>query len=203
MARINLNGLGELKEQVVHINRVAKVVKGGKRFGFTALVTVGDGNGHVGIGKGKAREVSEAIRKANEDAKKSLKKYSVVDGKIPYMVMGKYGASEVVLRPAATGTGVIAGNVVRSVLEVCGVTDILTKSLGSNNPHNLLKATIDGLSQLRQPAEIMEERNRGKAGAVPVPAPEAKPQPVEETKTPASEGELITPATADETQAAV
>ncbi|MDP2807677.1 MAG: 30S ribosomal protein S5 [bacterium] len=182
MARINLNGLGELKEQVVHINRVAKVVKGGKRFGFTALVTVGDGNGHVGIGKGKAREVSEAIRKANEDAKKSLKKYSVVDGKIPYMVMGKYGASEVVLRPAATGTGVIAGNVVRSVLEVCGVTDILTKSLGSNNPHNLLKATIDGLSQLRQPAEIMEERNRGKAGAVPVAAPEAKSQAAEDPK---------------------
>lgn len=182
MARINLNGLGELKEQVVHINRVAKVVKGGKRFGFTALVTVGDGNGHVGIGKGKAREVSEAIRKANEDAKKSLKKYSVVDGKIPYMVMGKYGASEVVLRPAATGTGVIAGNVVRSVLEVCGVTDILTKSLGSNNPHNLLKATIDGLSQLRQPADIMEERNRGKAGAAPAAAPEAKPQAAEEPK---------------------
>jgi small subunit ribosomal protein S5 len=182
VARINLNGLGELKEQVVHINRVAKVVKGGKRFGFTALVTVGDGNGHVGIGKGKAREVSEAIRKANEDAKKSLKKYSVVDGKIPYLVMGKYGASEVVLRPAATGTGVIAGNVVRSVLEVCGVTDILTKSLGSNNPHNLLKATIDGLSQLRQPAEIMEERNRGKAGAIPVAAPEAKPQAAEEPK---------------------
>jgi len=182
VARINLNGLGELKEQVVHINRVAKVVKGGKRFGFTALVTVGDGNGHVGIGKGKAREVSEAIRKANEDAKKSLKKYSVVDGKIPYMVMGKYGASEVVLRPAATGTGVIAGNVVRSVLEVCGVTDILTKSLGSNNPHNLLKATIDGLSQLRQPADIMEERNRGKAGAVPAAAPEAKPQAAEEPK---------------------
>jgi len=176
VARINLNSLGELKEQVVHINRVAKVVKGGKRFGFTALVTVGDGNGHVGIGKGKAREVSEAIRKANEDAKKSLKKYSVVDGKIPYMVLGKYGASEVVLRPAATGTGVIAGNVVRSVLEVCGVTDILTKSLGSNNPHNLLKATIDGLAQLRQPAEIMEERNRSKSVAAPAPAAEAKPK---------------------------
>jgi small subunit ribosomal protein S5 len=201
VARINLNGLGELKEQVVHINRVAKVVKGGKRFGFTALVTVGDGNGHVGIGKGKAREVSEAIRKANEDAKKSLKKYSVVDGKIPYMVMGKYGASEVVLRPAATGTGVIAGNVVRSVLEVCGVTDILTKSLGSNNPHNLLKATIDGLSQLRQPAEIMEERNRGKTGAAP--APEAKPQPVEEPLIPAPAEELQTPGSVIEPPAAV
>jgi small subunit ribosomal protein S5 len=184
VARINLNSLGELKEQVVHINRVAKVVKGGKRFGFTALVTVGDGNGHVGIGKGKAREVSEAIRKANEDAKKSLKKYSVVDGKIPYMVMGKYGASEVVLRPAATGTGVIAGNVVRSVLEVCGVTDILTKSLGSNNPHNLLKATIDGLSQLRQPADIMEERNRTKSGAAPAPAAEAKPKETAEEPKP-------------------
>jgi small subunit ribosomal protein S5 len=178
VARINLNSLGELKEQVVHINRVAKVVKGGKRFGFTALVTVGDGQGHVGIGKGKAREVSEAIRKATDDAKKSIHKYAIAEGKIPYMVTGRYGASQVILRPAATGTGVIAGNVVRAVLEVCGVSDILTKSLGSNNPHNLLKATLDGLSQLRQPAEIMEERTRGKV------QPEAK-QPAQPESAPA------------------
>ncbi len=180
MAKVNLNSLGELKEQVVHINRVAKVVKGGKRFGFTALVTVGDGNGHVGIGKGKAREVSEAIRKATEDAKKSISRYSIAEGKIPYQVIGKFGASQVILRPAGPGTGVIAGNVVRSVLEACGVTDILTKSLGSNNPHNLVKATLNGLKQLRLPQDILAERHKDKeAKAAPAKPAEAAPPEVQ------------------------
>jgi small subunit ribosomal protein S5 len=151
----------ELSERVIHINRVAKVVKGGKRFSFTTLVAVGNGNGSVGLGLGKAREISEAIRKATEHAKRELQQVPVRDGRIPHIVIGKYGASKVILRPASPGTGLIAGAVVRAVLESCGVKDVLTKSIGSRNPHNLAKATLDGLQNLYPPKEGRTRLNEG------------------------------------------
>lgn len=159
MKRVNPEGL-DLKDRVIHISRVAKVVKGGRRFSFTAVVVVGDGDGHVGSGLGKANEVPEAIRKAVQNAKRDLLRVPVVDGTIPFEVAGKYGASHVVMRPASPGTGVIAGSGVRAVIESAGITNILTKSLGSNNPHNLVKAAMDGLSQLRTPEQILEMRGR-------------------------------------------
>jgi len=157
LKRVNPEGL-ELKDRVVHISRVAKVVKGGRRFSFSAVVVVGDGNGHVGTGLGKANEVPDAIRKAVQNAKRVLVEVPLVNGTIPFEVLGEYGASRVVIRPASPGTGVIAGGGVRAVIESAGISNILTKSLGSNNPHNLVKAAIEGLSQLRTPEQIAGTR---------------------------------------------
>ncbi|HLF86552.1 MAG TPA: 30S ribosomal protein S5 [Nitrospiria bacterium] len=147
-----------LKDKVIYINRVAKVVKGGKRFSFTALVVVGDGNGFIGAGKGKAAEVPEAIRKAVEKAKKSLIKVPLWNSTIQFDVVGHYGAEDVLLKPAAAGTGIIAGGAVRAVMEKVGIQNIISKCLGSGNPLNVVKATLDGLSKLRDSDEIKRSR---------------------------------------------
>jgi small subunit ribosomal protein S5 len=148
----------ELTDRVVHINRVAKVVKGGRRFSFSALVVVGDGKGHVGSGLGKANEVPEAIRKGIEHAKRNLINVRIINKTIPYEVMGKFGAAKVLLKPASEGTGVIAGAAVRAIAESAGIENILTKSLGSSNPYNLIKATLQAIDQLKVPEEVIEKR---------------------------------------------
>lgn len=148
----------ELKEKVVYINRVAKVVKGGRRFSFGAIVVVGDGNGHVGVGQGKANEVVNAISKATERAKKEIVRINLVGNTIPYTVFGKYGAGKVILKPASPGTGVIAGGPVRAICEVVGIKDILTKVIGSQNPHNIVKATMSALLSLEDASTIARKR---------------------------------------------
>jgi small subunit ribosomal protein S5 len=176
----------ELKERVVEINRVAKVVKGGRRFSFTALVVIGDEVDRVGVGYGKAREVPLAISKAVDDAKKNLFMVPKKGTTITHEILGEFGAARVLLRPASEGTGVIAGGGVRAVLELGGVRDILAKSLGTTNPINMLKATVDGLQHLRRPEEVAQIRGLTVSQVLPIPAKTEEPEPVAEP-TPAVE----------------
>lgn len=147
-------------EKIVYLNRVAKVVKGGRRFSFSALVVVGDGKGSVGYGLGKAQEVPEALRKATDQARKSMVRIPLIEGTLPYEVLGRFGAGSVMLKPASKGTGIIAGGAVRAVMEAAGVTDVLAKAIGTSNPHNVLRATVAGLTSLRSAEEVSALRGK-------------------------------------------
>ncbi len=156
--KVSPTEVAELTDKLVTLNRVAKVTKGGRTFSFAAIVVVGDGNGTVGHGLGKAREVSDAISKAVDDAKKNLIKVPILNGTVPHEQKGKYGAGKVLIKPASDGTGVIAGGAMRAVLEIAGVHNVLAKSMGSSNPHNVVKATIDALQKMRSPIDVAKNR---------------------------------------------